>query len=259
MTLSPSTALDELILGFVHDYRRQPMDHAGRGVLDVSRVNLAPLFHHGSGSSQSLPGSHPYAHQHQHQHQHQQSAKSPFPCVGDLVRTLLDVAGMTRHLERLAAFALMKMFVSWVSHPNHQTQSQVASHYKPRPSQLSIEHPAWIDLILWGGLRDIMINHQGVYATEEFQRVYSSSMRLVNWPPASYGGARGGSGGGSGGGDGSSSSAGLDAAVVTDPVTGQAYLSDALMAHASRPENWAVTPSFTMRYPELRGFVPLLP
>jgi hypothetical protein len=102
-------------------------------------------------------------------------------------------------------------------------------------------------MIHWGRLRCAIIHSQDIYGTDEFLRVYSSCLRLVNWPPTSPQSQQQQ-------GDGVL----IDAAIETDPSTGQVWLSDSFIAHASRFDSWRLDVAFARRYPELANLVDLV-
>jgi hypothetical protein len=171
-------------------------------------------------------------------------ARSP---LGDLITSVIANAGLVRPLERLGVVTPMHSYVAWLAHPSRETQARVASHLIPRHSQLEIQHPAWVGMIHWGRLRCAIIHSQDIYGTDEFLRVYSSCLRLVNWPPTSPQSQQQQGDGGL-----------IDAAIETDPSTGQVWLSDSFIAHASRFDSWRLDVAFARRYPELANLVDLV-
>ncbi|KAF5008978.1 hypothetical protein FDECE_4774 [Fusarium decemcellulare] len=209
----PTCRFDELLVGFLQDCRRMTTAESIFQTLGPPSIDVRSLFR-----SHDTQG---------------QIACSPHP-ITDLIRSLLDIAGMTRLTERIAIFAPLQTLVCWLAHPSPERRARLSDDYIPRERQLTTPHPQWFDLVLWGGLRDAMIERQDVYATEEFQRVYFDSLRLVNWPYQPLDG------------------------LVTDPQTGHVGLTDALMAHAMSGTNWRLSETFAQRYPELRGFVELV-
>ncbi|KAH7462309.1 hypothetical protein FOMA001_g18623 [Fusarium oxysporum f. sp. matthiolae] len=115
---------------------------------------------------------------------------------------------MTRLTERVAIFAPPQTIICWLAQPTPERRAQLCEDYVPRERQLTTPHPQWLDLLLWGSLREAAIERQDLYATGEFQRVYFDALRVVNWPYQPLGG------------------------LVTHPQTGHVGLRDALMAHA---------------------------
>ncbi|KAM0428140.1 hypothetical protein ACHAPT_007040 [Fusarium lateritium] len=212
LTTTPACRFDELLVGFLQDCRRMTTAESIYQTLGPAAVDVRSLFR-----SHDAQG---------------QLACSPHP-ITDLIRSLVDIAGMTRLTERIAIFAPLQTLVCWLAHPTAERRACVGDDYLPGEKQLSIRHPQWIDLVLWGGLREAMIEQQEAYATEEFQRVYFDSLRLVNWPYQPLDG------------------------LVTDPQTGHVGLTDALMAHAMNGANWRLSETFAQRYPELVEFVEL--
>lgn len=206
LTTAPACRFDELLVGFLQDCRRMTTAESIYQTLGPAAVDVRSLFRSHDAQGQ-LPC-------------------SPHP-ITDLIRSLVDIAGMTRLTERIAIFAPLQTLVCWLAHPTAERRARVGDDYVPQEKQLSIRHPQWVDLVLWGGLREAMIDQQEVYATEEFQRVYFDSLRLINWPYQPLDG------------------------LVTDPQTGHVGLTDALMAHAMNGANWRLSEAFAQRYPEL--------
>lgn len=163
---------------------------------------------------------------------HGQIACSPHP-ITDLIRSLIDTAGMTRLTERIAIFAPLQTTICWLAQPTPERRARLCDDFVPRERQLTTPHPQWLDLLLWGGLREAAIERQDLYATDEFQRVYFDALRLVNWPYQPLDG------------------------LVTDPQTGHVGLTDALMVHAMNGANWRLSNAFAQKYPELCSLVAL--
>lgn len=157
---------------------------------------------------------------------------SPHP-ITDLIRSLLDTAGMTRLIERIAIFAPLQAMICWLVQPTSERRARLCNDYMPRECQATIPHPQWVDLLHWGSLRELVIKRQDLYATDEFQRVYFDALRLVNWPYQPL------------------------ESLVTDSQTGHVGLTDTLMAHAMNGANWCLNETFAQRYPELSSLVVL--
>ncbi|KAM5353629.1 hypothetical protein ACJ41O_000279 [Fusarium nematophilum] len=215
LTSPPACRFDELLVGFVQDCRRMTTTESIYQTLGpaAAAMDLRSLFR--THDSQG------------------QVACSPFP-VTDLIRSLLDIAGMTRLTERIAVFAPLQAMVCWLAHPSPERRARLPDELAPRGCQLTTLHPQWVDLVLWGGLREAIIDRQDLYATDELQRMYFDALRLVGWPYAPLEG------------------------LVTDPQTGHVGLTDALMAHAMNGANWRLSDVFAQRYPELSGLVELV-
>ncbi|KAF5659119.1 hypothetical protein FDENT_13983, partial [Fusarium denticulatum] len=212
LTTPPACRFDELLVGFLQDCRRMITTESLAHTLGPPQIDVRSLFR-GHDS-------------------HGQIACSPHP-ITDLIRSLIDTAGMTRLTERIAIFAPLQTMICWLAQPTPERRARLCEDYVPRERQLTTPHPQWLDLLLWGGLREAAIERQDLYATDEFQRVYFDALRLVNWPYQPLDG------------------------LVTDPQTGHVGLTDALMAHAMNGSNWRLAETFAQRYPELCGLVAL--
>ena len=94
-------------------------------------------------------------------------------------------------------------------------------------SQLVTPHPIWVDQMPWPKLRDHVIHHQAIYATDEYQELFTASLS-VNWPYDPF-----------------------DALVFRpDEVT----MAPLFEEHIYRLENWSLGPWFAQRYPELKPY-----
>ncbi|KAL4723776.1 hypothetical protein ACLX1H_009420 [Fusarium chlamydosporum] len=206
----PACRFDELLVGFLQDCRRMTTTESLAHTLGPDRIDVRSVFrsHDSNGHL----------------------ACSPHP-ITDLIRSLIDTAGMTRLTERIAIFAPLQTTISWLAQPTPERRARLCDDYAPRECQLTTPHPQWLDLIHWGSLREAAIKRQDLYATDEFQRIYFDALRLVNWPYQPL------------------------ESLVTDSQTGHVGLTDALMAHAMNGANWRLNESFAQRYPELSGLV----
>ncbi|CZT05801.1 uncharacterized protein RCO7_03947 [Rhynchosporium graminicola] len=94
---------------------------------------------------------------------------------------VLSTRGFPMIPEKLSSFMCMYRFVQWQISPTYETYNNLYEWQTPRPCQLMIPHPAWMDLPPWGKFRDRVIENQDKYDTEEFQLDYASNFR-VNFP-----------------------------------------------------------------------------
>lgn len=127
--------------------------------------------------------------------------------------------------EKLASFMCMYRFVQWQIAPNHQTYQTLHEWQAPRPSQLMIPHPAWMDLPPWGKFRDRVIENQDRYDNVEFQNDYAQNL-CVNFPHDP-----------------------LKALVFEQ---GQIFISPVLDKHLSDIANMSMKKPFADKYPEFR-------
>ena len=75
----------------------------------------------------------------------------------------------------------MYRFVQWQISPSNESYQALHYWQAPRPSQLEIPHPAWMDLPPWGKFRDKIIENQDKYDNPEFQNMYAMNLN-VNFP-----------------------------------------------------------------------------
>ncbi|OBR07880.1 BZIP transcription factor [Colletotrichum higginsianum IMI 349063] len=230
LIVPPTCRIDQLLVGFIQDCRRlaqlKPLDT----LLRPARVNVKNFLEYHPASPTTEPPRCQLA-------DLDRAASSTVTGPGvnhpiaELITALVNKGGVTNVIERLAVFAVIQRAVAWLVHPTREAYAAIMPELTPKPCQNSIPHPQWVDLVLWPPLRTTIIERQEVYANEEFQSVYSASLRLINWPCRP-----------------------IDALVV-DPQSGEMWLSDTFTAHAMRVENWRLNENFVRRYPELRGCV----
>jgi hypothetical protein len=127
--------------------------------------------------------------------------------------------------EKLASFMCMYRFVQWQISPNYRTYQALHEWQAPRPSQLLIPHPAWMDLPPWGKFRDKVIENQDKYDNVEFQNDYASNLS-VNFPHDP-----------------------MEALIFKD---GQIMVSKMLERHLSDISNMSMKKPFADKYPEFR-------
>jgi len=94
---------------------------------------------------------------------------------------ILSNRGFALIPEKLASFMCMYRFVQWQISPTYQTYKKLHDWQAPRPCQLIIPHPAWMDLPPWGKFREKVIENQARYDSPEFQNDYASNFS-VNFP-----------------------------------------------------------------------------
>lgn len=167
----------------------------------------------------------------------QQSPLPPSPPAHPLVElatTIFDEVNLVTTLERLGSFVLFQRFLAWLIQPTQETYSGLGDGFLSQQSQRGSPHGQWIDLLLWGQLRDAVIQRQEIYANVEFRQLYSTSLRLLRWP------------------------GGPSQALVPDQTTGAIYLTNAFINHVLNIGNWALEERFLRRYPELGALVPMV-
>lgn len=127
--------------------------------------------------------------------------------------------------EKLASFMCMYRFVQWQISPTHSTYQQLHDWQAPRPAQLMIAHPAWMDLPPWPEFREKVIENQSRYDNIEFQNDYASNL-CVNFPYDP-----------------------MKALVFED---GQIRVSRMMEVHLSDIANMSMKKAFADKYPEFR-------
>ncbi|TVY55444.1 hypothetical protein LCER1_G005421 [Lachnellula cervina] len=91
---------------------------------------------------------------------------------------ILSYRGFPLIPEKLASFMCMYRFVQWQISPTYETYKRLHDWQTPRPSQIIIPHPAWMDLPPWGKFREKVIENQARYDNLEFQNDYASNFSV---------------------------------------------------------------------------------
>ena len=83
--------------------------------------------------------------------------------------------------EKLASFMCMYRFIQWQISPTYTTFKALHDWQAPHSSQLTIAHPAWMDLPPWPKFREKIIKNQDRYDNVEFQNTYVINLN-ANFP-----------------------------------------------------------------------------
>ncbi|KAG9242121.1 hypothetical protein BJ878DRAFT_517102 [Calycina marina] len=127
--------------------------------------------------------------------------------------------------EKLASFMCMYRFIQWQISPDPNTYKALHNWQAPCPSQLSVPHPAWMDLPPWPSFRDKVISDQAQYDNDEFQSDYASNLS-VNFPHNP-----------------------MEALVFED---GRIMVSRLMDRHLSNIKNMSMKLPFALKYPEFK-------
>ncbi|PQE04939.1 bZIP transcription factor protein [Rutstroemia sp. NJR-2017a BBW] len=131
-------------------------------------------------------------------------------------------------VERAGYLYLLYQLCQWQICPSSTTYSNLTDWSSPRTSQLITPHPIWADSILWGKLKDKVIENQQLYANEEFQNAYILCID-ANWPYDD-----------------------LDAFRFEG---NDVFITEAFEKHVRTLSNWSLDERFAARYPELADLV----
>lgn len=144
--------------------------------------------------------------------------------ISSTISYLLHQTALRDLTIKAACLIIMYHLSQWQIQPSKSTYDALPDWQTPRTSQLLTPHPLWVSLIVWGKLRDVVIENQELYATEEFQYICSSSLN-INWPHKA-----------------------MDAfQFVGDEVR----VSEVFDKHVRNLGNWSLDAPFVTRYPEL--------
>jgi len=201
---APITQVDHLMFSVIHSQRHMAMtnDLSGEDLIGSDFPPVHVLF--------NQPG----------------PAKPPSSLTEVMARyaQVLSNRGFALIPEKLGSFMCMYRFVQWQIDPSYSTYQQLHDWQAPRPSQLLIAHPAWMDLPPWGKFREKVIENQDRYDNVEFQNDYASNLS-VNFPDP------------------------MQALIFEE---GQIKISKTLDRHLSDISNMSMKKPFADKYPEFR-------
>ncbi|KAF4989652.1 hypothetical protein FDECE_14644 [Fusarium decemcellulare] len=174
---------------------------------------------------------------------------APFPSISSLLSpgkppdpescSISDAAAAQVHrsplqeiLSRVGFLYVLSHLLRWYICRTKESYEQLPAFIKPTKLQMSVPHPAWIDVIIWPQIRDAIIQTMDWSRFLEYRAVVSKSLR-VNWPHS-------------------------DPRSILEPCeNGQGCrLSAEFERHISTPENWTVDKEAADLFPFLE---PLLP
>lgn len=96
----------------------------------------------------------------------------------DILSTFPDLSALP---EQVAVLYIMFLIMRWQICPTQETFNRLPEWITPRPSQLFIPHPAWVDHLPWPRMRDRMVHLYPSIALENFFIPYTTTLSL-NWP-----------------------------------------------------------------------------
>lgn len=204
---APVTLVDQLMFSVIHSQRHLALhsDATGEDLLGPSFPPVHILFNHQAPVTTKPP--------------------SNITEVMSRYSEVLSNRGFALIPEKLASFMCMYRFVQWQISPTYQTYQKLHDWQAPRPSQLVVPHPAWMDLPPWGKVREMMIENQDRYDNPEFQNDYASNLS-VNFPHDP-----------------------MKALIFED---GQIMVSPLMERHLSDINNMSMKKPFADKYPEFR-------
>lgn len=203
---APVSQLDHLIMNVIEAHLSSNTDGSGRRLLSTDLPPVQCLMSNSGNSNTSRM---------------EPSLAWTMKCYN----TLLSTRGFSLLPERLASFIVMYRFLHWQTTRSDLAYKQLYEWQKPRPSQLTIPHPQWMDFLPWPKLRDLVINDQERYGSLEFQRDYAENVSInFHYPPAK--------------------------AVTL--IDGQLRISELLQRHIADLNTASMRRPFADKYPELR-------
>ncbi|KAF2705743.1 hypothetical protein K504DRAFT_459837 [Pleomassaria siparia CBS 279.74] len=96
----------------------------------------------------------------------------------DILRTFPEIIGVP---EQVAIIFIMYLVMRWQIEPTQENYDRMPDWVTPRPSQLFVPHPYWIDHLPWPRLRDDLINTTPFIPFDSFFIPFTTTISL-NWP-----------------------------------------------------------------------------
>ncbi len=141
----------------------------------------------------------------------------------DILSTFPDLSALP---EQVAVLYIMFLIMRWQICPTQETYNRLPEWVMPRPSQLFIPHPAWVDHLPWPRMRDRMIHLYPSIALENFFIPYTTTLSL-NWPydPSDT--------------------------LLSLPDSDELSINPVFERHLRDLSNWTLGPAFAKAFPEL--------
>ena len=148
----------------------------------------------------------------------------------DILTTFPDLSTLP---ERVAVLYLMFLFMRWQVYPSRENYLRIPGFFRPRPSQLSQSHPAWIDHLPFPAMREFLVTKYGPRAQDEFPFenffIPFTTTLSLNWPYEDTD------------------------ALLQGPDGEELMINPVFERHLGRLENWTLGDAFHQTFPELAG------
>ncbi|KAM5342321.1 hypothetical protein ACJ41O_013287 [Fusarium nematophilum] len=176
----------------------------------------------------------------------QTSPQAPFPSISSLLSpgrtpdaescSISDAAAaqvnrspVQEVLSRVGFLYVLSHLLRWYICRTRESYEQLPAFIRPTKLQMSVPHPAWIDVIIWPQVRDAVIQTMDWSRFLEYRAITAKSLS-VNWP---YSDPR---------------------SILESCGNGRSYrLSGAFERHICTPENWTVDKDAAEVFPFLKS------
>ena len=145
----------------------------------------------------------------------------------DILATFPSVSGLA---ERVAVLYLMFLFMRWQVSLSAEDYLRIPSFLRPVNIQLTKEHPAWIDYVLFPIMRDRLVKNcdAEAYLFENFFVPFTMTLN-VNWPYEDY------------------------KVLLQSPDGKELMINPVFEEHVRRLDNWSVGTALKNAFPGLDG------
>lgn len=208
--IAPTCHLDSLLLDFLAERKQR----AAEGVPSLKLVGPA----YPSVSSLLNPERSIYSH--------------PVSKVfTDILSSFPDLSALP---EQVAVLYIMFLNMRWQICPTQETYNRLPEWITPRPSQLFIPHPAWVDHLPWPRMRDRMVHLYPSITLENFFIPYTTTLSL-NWPydPSDT--------------------------LLSLPDSDELSINPVFERHLRDLNNWSLGPAFAKAFPALAETTRIMP
>lgn len=148
----------------------------------------------------------------------------PVHGISKVLSGILSTLFKVRQTEKLALFYVMYKLIRWQISRMEEDYQAMPLWLRPTITQATLPHAAWIDIIPWPSVRDILIKDAHEYAIEHSIEYYVQNIS-VNWK--------------------------FDEADSLADITGEVLLHSIFEKHVSRLQSWSVSSEFQHFYPNL--------
>ncbi|OHF02435.1 BZIP transcription factor [Colletotrichum orchidophilum] len=144
----------------------------------------------------------------------------------DILATFPDLSALP---QRVAVLYIMFLIMRWQISPTEENYERLPDWARPLPSQLSTEHPAWIDHVPFPAMRDKLCREYNPrdYLFDNFFVPFTTTLSL-NWPYEETD------------------------TLLQVPDSDEVLINPVFERHLSRLENWTLGQAFNQTFPKLR-------
>ncbi|KAF2708631.1 hypothetical protein K504DRAFT_491325 [Pleomassaria siparia CBS 279.74] len=146
--------------------------------------------------------------------------------IGQHGRVTMEVSSLEL---KIAIMYNMCVYLRWLITPTKQNYEAMPEYLRPLEIQLTIPHPAWIDVVVWPRAREQIIRHMD-WSEFEIFRAISNHDSSINWP------------------------GGLSTVFTADAEGKDLRINPSFENHIRTLENWTIGTKVQQRFPFLKEY-----